>query len=126
MLNITQFILNKAVQQLSVLLESNTGKEHKITEKWDFSFEFLRVVSPNGYGAKQAIYSHKKGVILVRIEAVAKHGYRFIFDDDFQIIYNQSELNFLHQHKTKLWQDYLRALTTTGHNREASISIKQL
>ncbi|NMP33539.1 DUF971 domain-containing protein [Thalassotalea sp. M1531] len=123
MLNIKQFEIGQSGESLNIALASD---DSELSEQWPFSVEYLRVVSLQGFNTKQAIPTHKKHVKLLRIEAVAKHGYRFCFDDQHEVIYSTSELALLHQQSDTLWQQYLIALAQTGHSRETSIEIKQL
>ncbi len=94
------------------------------------SFEFLRVYSPDEQtsvkGKPKPPVSHKKQVQLLAIEPVAKHGYRFIFDDQHNAIYSALLLNEYAHNKNRLWQQYVDALKLTGHSREAMIDIKQV
>ncbi|MFD2167234.1 hypothetical protein ACFSJY_13335 [Thalassotalea euphylliae] len=120
MLSITQFTIHKHALALDVTL---TSDDASIENTWHFSFEYLRVA---GLDSNTKLVSNKKLVELVRIEAVAKHGYRFCFDDGFEVIYNQHELAQLHQHHDTIWQTYLDALAEQKLSREANIDIKQL
>lgn len=95
------------------------------------SYEFIRISSlidnRKGKSANEApVITHKKQVKLLSIEAVGKHGYRFIFDDQHTEIYTEDYLLLMCQQKDELWQQYLLNLKQSGHTREATISITQL
>lgn len=129
MLKIKAFTFDNQQNQLQVSLAS---KDDKLTDTWTFSFEFLRVipfpVQPNQAGKEQAqkVPAHKKAVKLISIESVGKHGHRFVFDDEHHTIYSLDQLSLLHQQADILWQQYLDALSASGHSREAMIDIVQL
>ncbi len=94
---------------------------------FELSFEYLRVFSPQTIQGKTApIATHKKQVQLMAIEAVGKHGYRFIFDDNHNAIYSFDYLEVLAKEQTQRWQHYLTQLKASGHSREAMFNIKQL
>lgn len=95
------------------------------------SFEYLRVITlPSSKNTSkqgnESIVSHKKGVTIVNIESVAKHGYRFIFDDGHSIVYDVHELHVLALEYETLWAHYLKDLKASGHSREVMIDFKQL
>ena len=72
------------------------------------------------------VTSHKKNVLLISIESVAKHGYRLIFDDDHSAIYSEDFLQTLALEHEIRWENYLSDLKDSGHSREAMIDFKQL
>jgi DUF971 family protein len=138
MLTVTRFILDQGQASVIVSFSSNNNKAD---HSFPFSFEFLRVFSPDSFSRYQRgktdgdannarkpppLVSHKKCVKLLRIEPVAKYGYRFIFDDQHKAIYSTDHLLILSQQHDLLWQSYLDDLQSSGHSREASIDIKQL
>ncbi|REL31027.1 gamma-butyrobetaine hydroxylase-like domain-containing protein [Thalassotalea euphylliae] len=138
MLSIVKFQLNHQHKQLTVALSSKSD-EQALTESWQFSYEFLRVLessqatsafaanaSGNPKGKAPALATHKKDVVLTCIEAVGKHGYRLLFDDDYQVIYSEAQFALFHQQADHLWQGYLQHLSSNGHSRDAMIDIKQL
>lgn len=92
------------------------------------SYELIRVYSPVDNKDKQhtSPVCHKKQVKLMAIEFVGKHGYRFIFDDQHSAIYGANELSDLCHNHEEMWQQYLNALKSSGHSREAMIDFKQL
>ncbi|MEI6894928.1 MAG: gamma-butyrobetaine hydroxylase-like domain-containing protein [Colwellia sp.] len=125
-MKITHFIIDKTEKNLTV--ELSTGDE---TMNKQLSFEYLRISSPEHpakkVNANQApVISHKKNVMLVNIESVAKHGYRLIFDDDHSAIYSEEYIHTLALDYDLRWHQYLSNLKASGHSREATIEIKQL
>lgn len=125
MFHIECFTLNKPMAELLIKFSANKLSSAK---EISVSYEFLRVLSPQATGGKQgkAPVSHKKQVQLLSIESVGKHGYRFIFDDQHSAIYSESYLDGLCQRYDELWQQYLNDLKTSGHSREAMITITEL
>ncbi len=125
MFHIERFTLNHQKAELSIISAAskvNSGEAVSLT------YEFVRVMSPQAPSGKQAKapISHKKQVTLIAIESVAKHGYRFIFDDQHNAIYSESYLQGLCQRQTELWQQYLVDLQASGHSREAMIAFTQV
>jgi DUF971 family protein len=116
---IKRFTLNNSQSKLTIAFSQG--------QIFELSFEYLRVFSPQTIKSKTAtIETHKKQVQLIAIEAVGKHGYRFIFDDGYSGIYSFSYLETLAKEQEQHWQQYLAQLKTCGHSREAMIDIKQL
>jgi DUF971 family protein len=111
MTSITQFILDADNAQLKITFNHN--------EAHCYSIEYLRVCAPS---VTKALVSHKKQVKLVTIEPIGKHGYRFIFDDEFSDIYTTEYLHLLHQEYDNRWQAYLNDIAKSQHSREASIN----
>lgn len=125
-MKITRFIIDD--NQHSLTIEFTASKAIANAE---LNFEYLRISSPANSAKKlksgqAAITSHKKAVLLVNIESVAKHGYRLIFDDDHSAIYSKEYLQILAVEYETRWQKYLTELKARGHSREAMIDIKQL
>ena len=92
------------------------------------SFECLRVLTPVSHNnsKQKSLVTHKKNVLVTRVENVGKHGYRLIFDDQHNAIYSDDYLTLLtSEHETR-WQRYLAELKASGHSREAIIGITQL
>jgi DUF971 family protein len=113
-------------EQRSLAVEFSTA-----SESGQLSYEYLRISSETIANKKQKngqefIESHKKNVLLTKIESVAKHGFRFIYDDGHEDIYSEAYLKVLIQEHQERWQRYLTALKASGHTREAMIDIKQL
>jgi len=116
---IERFTLNQSQKHLTIAFSRK--------KVFELSFEYLRVFSPQTMENKtSAIETHKKQVLLVVIEAVGKHGYRFIFDDNHSAIYSFSYLEVLAVEQKQRWQQYLDQLKASGQSREAMINIKQL
>lgn len=124
-MKVNQFILDNSQQLLTIVFANN---EKTIEEQ--LSFEYLRISSPEQSSAKPnadlSLISHKKGVLLVNIESVAKHGYRFIFSDNHTAVYSEDYLETIALNFETLWQQYLSALKVSGHSRETMINFKQV
>ncbi len=123
-MTITRLLLDN--EQRSLAVEFSTASESE-----QLSYEYLRISSEAIANKKlkngqQFIASHKKNVLLTKIESVAKHGFRFIFDDGHEDIYSEAYLKVLIQEYPVRWQRYLTTLKASGHSREAMIDIKQL
>jgi DUF971 family protein len=123
---ITRFILDYS--QRTLMLEFTVSEKIANTQ---LSFEYLRVNSPSNSTQKPKtdqplIISHKKDVVITNIESVAKHGFRFIFNDGHSAIYNEDYIRMLVFEHEARWQGYLDELKVSGHSREAIIEIKQL
>lgn len=118
-MKIEGFTLNQPEKHLTIAFSRK--------KTFQLSFEYLRVFSPQTIESKTAaVEAHKKQVRLLVIEAVGKHGYRFIFDDNHSAIYSFSYLEALALEQKQRWQQYLAQLKASGHSREAMINIKQL
>jgi len=124
---IKTFTLN--TKQKSLLIDFYTQNNTLTTHI--LSFEYLRISSPDSIGKKTKsgqpqIISHKKEVILSNIESVAKHGYRFIYDDGHSAIYSEEYIQLLAKEYEVRWQHYLADIKANGYSREAMIDFKQL
>ena len=127
MSNIKRFVINKATANLSIFDENGEQDSSKVTK---LSFEYLRVFAPTD-DKGQPISSppkvfHKKQVQLLKIESVAKHGYRFIFDDNHSNIYSDDYLKLLATEYPHRWQHYIEHTGKAINSREATIEIKEL
>ncbi|WP_057832575.1 gamma-butyrobetaine hydroxylase-like domain-containing protein [Colwellia sp. TT2012] len=125
-MNITHFIIDNNQHNLAIEFAASQTIESAL-----LSFEYLRISSPASSAKKlktgpAAITSHKKAVRLIKIESVAKHGYRLIFDDGHNAIYSGHYIQILAVEYDVRWQHYLTELKASGHSREAMIDIKQL
>jgi len=130
-MKITGFIIDNTLNNLTIEFSANAAINNA-----QLSFEYLRVSSPansvkktsvNQAGqASGQVTSHKKAVQLVNIESLAKHGYRFIYNDDHRAIYSEEYLQTLVVEYDTRWQHYLSELKASGHTRDAMIDIKQL
>ena len=123
MKKLDSFILNNALNNLTCVFDSNTDII--------MSYEYLRVFSPTEIKKIQSNKTqsttpqvfHKKNVKLIAIEPLAKHGYRFLFDDNYNDIFSDTDLMTLSQNHLSSWPAYKATLTTTN-NREESINFK--
>ena len=121
MQKITLFSLNNNENNVQISFE----KQGKVS----LNYEYLRVFSPQAEKTANKENSgnfvfHKKQVKLLNIEAVGKHGYRFIFDDNHKAIYSETYLFILYKQHDQRWQDYLAQTNASGNSREASIQFK--
>lgn len=121
-MTIKRFIINKTDKTLSLQVE--LAKDNTQVECYILSFEYLRISLPSV--KNKTVISHKKQVELLAIEPVAKHGYRFLFDDQHSAIYSDDYLQELITEHDFRWQAYLDELKGSGHSREAMITIKQV
>ncbi|TPH17737.1 gamma-butyrobetaine hydroxylase-like domain-containing protein [Litorilituus lipolyticus] len=124
-MKVLRFTLNKQQSTLTTLFIEDDNSELSIT----LPYEYIRVFSPNQPKAKGneiALITHKKQVNIIRIESVAKHGSRFIFDDGDSTIYGHDFLLDIAKNHDLYWQEYLNKLKESGHSREAMIDFKQL
>ncbi|PKG85410.1 hypothetical protein CXF85_07460 [Colwellia sp. 75C3] len=123
-MKIARFIIDNTLHNLTI--EFSASAAIKNTQ---LSFEYLRVSSPANSTKKpktSQVTAHKKDILLVNIESVAKHGYRFIFDDEHSAIYSEDYVQTLALEYEIRWQSYLNELKTSGHSRETMINFKQL
>jgi len=109
--NITRITLDAEKACLNVTFKS--------AKRYSYSLEYLRVCAPS---AMKTLVCHKKQIKLIAIEPVGRHGYRFIFDDDFSDIFSTEYLHLLDQEYESRWQYYLDEMAKSSHNREASIN----
>ncbi len=124
-MTIKRFIINKTDKTLS--LQVDLAKDNTQVECYILSFEYLRISAPSVKNKKnKTVISHKKQVELLAIEPVAKHGYRFIFNDQHSAIYSDDYLQELITEHDFRWQTYLDELKSSGYSREAIITIKQV
>lgn len=123
---IVRMIIDKAATEL-VLEYASDGDA---LSRLQLTFEYLRVclLQPEvkGKGQRPLLPANKKHIQLLRIEPVAKHGFRFCFDDGHQQIFSERELLAFHQQFDVRWAEYLQQLHNSGLSREATIDIKQL
>ncbi|MBU2582040.1 MAG: P-loop NTPase [Alphaproteobacteria bacterium] len=91
---------------------------------YDFTAEFLRVVSPSaevqGHSAEQRVtVPGKRGVRIRDLKPVGKYAAKITFDDGHDTgLYSWSYLQELGLKKDKLWADYLAELETKGLSRD--------
>jgi DUF971 family protein len=117
-MKIKQFVINNTQRCITLTADSCVS--------YQLSFEYLRISSPKVKPKQALVVSHKKQVMLLRIECVAKHGYRLAFDDQHDAIYSDEYLIKLVLEQDHRWQVYLTELEKSGHTREAMIEIKQV
>jgi len=125
-MKIQRFVLDNVQKKLHIEFAVN-----KSTTDTELSFEYLRISSPEDTAKKVkngqvAIVCHKKDVAILKIESVAKHGYRLLFDDNHSAIYSEDYLQTIAQESQVRWSNYLQELKASGHSREAMIDFKQL
>jgi DUF971 family protein len=116
-MSIKHFLINK--NEKSITIDFTHGDTACL------SFEYLRVFTPV-QSKEQSLVTHKKDILLIAIEHLGKHGYRFIFNDQHSAIYSAEYIALLVQEHNKRWQHYLTKLKASGHSREAMINITQL
>ncbi|TWX68629.1 DUF971 domain-containing protein [Colwellia demingiae] len=125
-MKVTRFIIDNTVHSLTIEFSANENIANT-----QLSFEYLRISSDANSAKKNKagqvqVTSHKKNVLLVNIESVAKHGYRLIFNDGHSAIFSEEFIQTLALEYETRWQDYLSELKDSGHSREAMIDFKQL
>jgi len=125
-MKITRFIIDSSLHNLTIEYAANEN-----IASAQLSFEYLRISSDVNSAKKNKagqiqVTSHKKNVLLMNIENVAKHGYRLIFDDEHSAIFSEEYLQTLALEYETRWQAYLSDLKDSGHSREAMIDFKQL
>lgn len=120
MATITRFTLQQSQKNLLVEFDHDSTMS--------FSFEYLRVFSPAAQSntGEQKLVSHKKLVMIRKIEAVAKKSYRLLFDDNHSAIFTANDFITLYREYEMRWQHYLNLLQQSPHSREAMLDIKQL
>ena len=125
-MKITHLIIDNTQNSLTIEFSANENIANA-----QLSFEYLRISSDANSAKKPKagqvqVTSHKKNVLLVNIESVAKHGYRLIFDDGHSVIFSEEYLQTLALEYESRWQAYLSDLKDSGHSREGMIDFKQL
>jgi len=125
-MKVTRFIIDNTIHSLTIEFSANENIANT-----QLSFEYLRISSDANSAKKNKagqvqVTSHKKNVLLVNIESVAKHGYRLIFNDGHSAIFSEEFIQTLALEYETRWQDYLSELKDSGHSREAMIDFKQL
>ncbi len=93
-------------------------------QNFELSCEFLRVYSPSaevkGHGPGQSVLqTGKENVSIKKIEPVGHYAVKLIFDDGHETgLYAWAYFYELGENKDALWQDYLKALSDAGHQRQ--------
>lgn len=123
-MKITKFNIDNGQKSLFIDFYDNNGVKNTA----QLTFEYLRINSPEGQdkNGKAPVIFHKKDVLLANLESVAKHGYRFIFNDGHKTIFSESDIQTLVVEKESRWTSYLKELKLSGHSRETMIDFKQL
>ena len=93
-------------------------------DRFELSFEFLRVFSPSaevrGHGiGQEKLQIGKRDIDIVRIEPVGNYAIRPVFSDGHESgLYSWDILHGLGSHREELWQAYLDQLTKAGASRD--------
>ena len=122
---LNSFKLNNTLNNLTCIYDDNS--------EIIMSYEYLRVFSPSEIKKIQSSKTqlttpqvfHKKNIKLSVIEPLGKHGYRFIFDDNYSDVFSDIDLMTLYQNHTSSWANYTASLTSTN-SREESINFKAI
>jgi DUF971 family protein len=125
MQNIEKFILNNSQSTLTCCFNDTTQSS--------LTYEYLRVFSPTEQKKTQSKKSpsttpqvfHKKSVKIIAIEPLGKHGYRFVFDDNYSDVFSDNNLADLVKQHEQLWPEYELSLTSVN-SREESINFKAI
>jgi DUF971 family protein len=94
-------------------------------ETFDFSAEYLRVLSPSaevqGHSADQRqTVGGKKNVVILEVHPVGNYAVRLMFDDMHDTgIFSWDYFLALGRNRDALWQGYLDELAAKGKSREA-------
>lgn len=93
-------------------------------QRFEFSFEFLRVFSPSaevrGHGIGQEVLQlGKRDVEITRVEPVGNYAIKPVFSDGHDSgLYSWDYLYDLGQNHDDLWQTYLLRLAEAGGSRD--------
>ncbi|MBN8282559.1 DUF971 domain-containing protein [Zoogloea sp.] len=93
-------------------------------QRFEFSFEFLRVFSPSaevrGHGIGQEVLQlGKRDVEITRVEPVGNYAIKPVFSDGHDSgLYSWDYLYDLGQNQDDLWQTYLLRLAEAGGSRD--------
>jgi DUF971 family protein len=94
-------------------------------QRFEFSFEFLRVHSPSaevrGHGpGQEVLQTGKRGVEITAVEPVGNYAVQPTFSDGHASgIYSWDYLHDLGMRQDELWRDYLERLAAAGASRDA-------
>ncbi len=121
-LNVTHINYHRKTRVLDVTFNNN--------EHYEFSAEFLRVLSPSaevrGHGkGQEKLVTNKKSVVINDVKMVGNYAIQLVFDDKHDSgIYSWDYLHHLGQNQVQLWQDYLGKLKQANANRDMVIPVK--
>jgi DUF971 family protein len=93
-------------------------------ERFDLSYEFLRVFSPSaevrGHGiGQEKLQIGKRDIDILRIEPVGNYAIRPVFSDGHESgLYSWDILYDLGVRRDELWQTYLNRLAAAGASRD--------
>ena len=93
-------------------------------DRYELSFEFLRVFSPSaevrGHGiGQEKLQIGKRDIDILRIEPVGNYAIRPIFSDGHDSgLYSWDVLHDLGSQRDELWQAYLERLAAAGASRD--------
>ena len=93
-------------------------------ERYELSYEFLRVFSPSaearGHGPGQEVLQvGKRDVDILRVEPVGNYAIRPVFSDGHDsALYSWDVLHAFCVHRDELWQTYLDRLSAEGASRD--------
>lgn len=112
----TEITLHKASRTLELVYDD---------QRYQLSFEFLRVLSPSaevrGHGpGQETLQTGKRLVEIKGIEPVGHYAVRPVFSDGHDSgIYSWEFLHDLCIHHDQLWEDYLQKLEAAGFTRDS-------
>ena len=93
-------------------------------DRFELSFEFLRVFSPSaevrGHGiGQEKLQIGKRDIDILSIEPVGNYAIRPVFSDGHESgLYSWDILHGLGSHRDELWQTYLDQLAVAGASRD--------
>ena len=112
----TEIKLRQASRILEVAFEDGA--------RFELPCEYLRVFSPSaevrGHGpGTETLVTGKETVNITAIEPVGNYAVRLVFDDGHSTgLYSWNILHDLGVNQANHWQDYLRRLAESGHQRQ--------
>ena len=96
-------------------------------ERYELSFEFLRVFTPSAEArghapGQETLQVGKRDVDIVSIEPVGNYAIKPVFSDGHDSgLYSWDILHTLCVHRDELWQAYLDQLTAQGASRDPAL-----
>jgi len=115
----TEILLHQKSRLLELVFE--TG------ERYELSFEFLRVFTPSaearGHGpGQETLQVGKRDVSILGIEPVGNYAIKPVFSDGHDSgLYSWDMLHTLCLHRDELWQAYLDRLAAAGSSRDPAL-----